>query len=175
MEQRLILMRHATADSDDGRDHARKLTEGGIDEAHRVGRWLASKGRVPDRILSSSAFRCRETCQALLAGLGHEIKIEVDFDDRLYNAPAEVLLDTLTGLAEMAGADSPDGETVLLLAHNPGISHLAFELADTASDTTILRSGFSPAAIACFETDSSWSMLSRGASRLVCFRLASEF
>ena len=152
-------MRHATADPGDGRDRARELTDGGKDEAHRVGRWLASEGRGPDRILCSSALRCRQTSQALCAGLGRNVATE--FEDRLYNAPAETLFDSLTDL---------EGENVLLIAHNPGISHLALGLAGESAGTTPLRSGFAPATIACFEINSSWSMLSRGAARLLFSR-----
>lgn len=166
-------MRHATADPGDGRDHARELTDRGKDEAHRVGSWLAANARVPDRVLCSSALRCRETFQALCAGLGSNVAAE--FDDRLYNASAEVLLDSLTDLTATATASpEPEGEIVLLIAHNPGISYLALELADESADSDRLRSGFAPATIACFETHSSWSLLSRGAAHLTYLKSAFE-
>jgi phosphohistidine phosphatase len=169
-------MRHATADPGDGRDHARELTDRGKDEAHRVGRWLAAEGRVPDRVLCSSALRCRETWQALSAGLGRSVAIE--FDERLYNAPSERLLDSLTDLTATADdAGGPEGEIVLLIAHNPGISHLAFDLAAETLDTTPMplderpgiHSGFGPASTACFEIASPWSRLDPSAAHLICY------
>ncbi len=161
-------MRHATADSGGLRDHDRPLTDHGQNEAHRVGHWLANNERVPDRVLSSSARRCRETWFSVCAGLGRDVAVE--FEDRLYNAPSEVLFDSLTDLTATAGeAQETEREIVLLIAHNPGISHLALELAAESSDPIRLRSGFAPATTACFEIASAWSMLSRGAAHLTHF------
>jgi phosphohistidine phosphatase len=181
-QRQLILMRHATANPGDGRDHARELSDRGKDEAQRVGCWLAAEGRVPGRVLCSSALRCRETWQALAVGLGRDVAIE--FEDRLYNAPSEVLLDSLTDLTDLretfSDAGDSEGEIVLLIAHNPGVSHLALDLATETLDTTSMpssahsrmRSGFAPASTACFEIASSWSMLRRSAAHLICFSTA---
>jgi phosphohistidine phosphatase len=164
MEQRqLIVMRHATANPGDGRDHARTLTAQGQDEARRVGLALRAHGPIPDRTLCSSAIRCRETLQALSAGLG--TTSAVDFEDSLYNASPESLLHGLAGVI--------DERRVLLLAHNPGVHMLALDLArgDEASITR-LRAGFAPATIACFEISGQWSLLSSGSARLTRFERA---
>jgi len=166
MEQRqLIIMRHATANPGDGRDHARTLTGKGLDEARRVGLALRARGSIPDRILCSSAIRCRETLQALSAGLG--TTVVVDFEDNLYNASPESLLHSLAGVV--------DERRVLILAHNPGVHILALDLArrDEAS-VTRLRSGFAPASIACFEISGPWSLLSSASARLTRFERPPE-
>ncbi|MFP6654786.1 MAG: histidine phosphatase family protein [Myxococcota bacterium] len=159
-------MRHASAGPGDGQDHARELTERGRHEADLVGRWLASIDWAPDRVLCSSARRCCETWQALSAGL--EGAAPIQFKDALYNAPPVILLDALSdSSAATSIAGEAKNEIVLLIAHNPGISQLAFDLAAKASTSARLRSGFAPAALACFELSCPWPLLSPGAARLI--------
>jgi phosphohistidine phosphatase len=162
--RQLIIMRHATANPGGGRDHARTLTSSGQDEAREVGLSLRSQGPIPERVLCSSAIRCRETWQAVSAGLGSDAI--VDFEDDLYNASPTSLLHCLAGVV--------DDQSVLLLAHNPGVSVLALELAGGDEESvTRLRAGFAPAAIACFEIEGSWSLVSSASARLTRFERAS--
>lgn len=159
-QRQLIVMRHATANPGSGRDHARTLTARGRDEARRVGLSLRSQGPIPELILCSSAIRCRETWRAVSAALG--FTATVDFEDELYNASPESLLHRLTEVV--------NEQSVLLLAHNPGVSVLALELGrGDEENVTRLRGGFAPAAIACFEIEGPWSQLSSGSARLTRF------
>jgi phosphohistidine phosphatase len=166
MEPRqLIIMRHATADPDGHRDHERSLTTQGLNEARRVGLSLRSKGPIPDRILCSSAVRCRQTWQAVSAEL--ECRATVDFQDDLYNASAVSLLHSLAGVGEE--------RTVLLLAHNPGVSVLTHELAAGDDEGMArLRVGFAPATLACFEVEGPWSLISPASARLTRLERARE-
>lgn len=161
MPRRLILMRHATAGSGTGRDHDRPLTARGLDEARRMGDWLRVEGRGPDRVLVSTARRCRETWQAVESGLGHAPPppAAIAFEDRLYNASTEALL--------AAVRETEDAEALLLIAHNPGISLLALELGrDGEDDGTRLQAGFAPATIAIFEVEGAWADLGASTARL---------
>lgn len=166
MEPRqLIIMRHATADPDGHRDHERSLSVQGLNEARRVGLSLRSKGPIPDRILCSSAVRCRQTWQAVSAEL--ECSAKVDFQDDLYNASAASLLHSLAAVGEE--------QTVLLLAHNPGVSVLTHELAAGDEEGIArLRVGFAPATLACFEVEAPWSLLSPASARLTRLERAPE-
>ena len=157
---RLILMRHATAGVGAGSDRVRPLTDRGVAEARRVGARLRALALVPDRVLCSPATRCRETWEAVSEAF--EEPIPIDFEESLYNAPAQSLLDAVAGV---------DGaRRLLVLAHNPGISLLAFELGSgDEADATRLRSGFTPATTACFEIASSWSLASPRTARLMHF------
>ncbi len=156
---RLIVMRHATA-GDGGPDHARRLTHSGIEEARRAGLRLNELEFEPDRVCCSSATRCRETWQAVALGLRSSPRVE--FDTSLYNASAQTLIDALIGIVE--------GETLLLLSHNPGVSVLTLELAHPdAAETTGLRAGFAPASMALFEIDASGSPPSKRNAELVRF------
>jgi phosphohistidine phosphatase len=155
-------MRHATSPSGGVRDHDRSLSERGLDEARRVGRHLRRVGPVPDLVLSSTALRCRQTWEAVSAGLGETGSIDVEFTDALYAASAERLLHALAGTT---GATA-----VLLLAHNPGVSQLAHELArGDDADQARLRGGFAPASVACFAIEGEWHAVSPSSARLVRF------
>ena len=124
----------------------RSLSRRGLDEAQRVGERLRAAGPLPDRVLASSARRCRETWHAVSSGLTAEqrSRIAVEFEDRLYNASTGTLLEILH--------DETAAEVLLVLAHNPGISRLALELGRAnEGDESVLRDGFGPATLAVFE------------------------
>lgn len=160
----LILIRHATAAAGTGRDFDRPLTRRGVDEAERVGERLRVDGPVPDRVLCSSARRCRETWQSFATGLAAETlpRIDVAFDDRLYNASTGALIEAIQ--------DEDAARVVLVLAHNPGISHLALELGRGDPDAeAALREGFAPASLAVFEIEGPWRELSVDSARCLRF------
>ncbi|MFO0689699.1 MAG: histidine phosphatase family protein [Myxococcota bacterium] len=168
---RWILMRHATAANGSGRDFDRPLTRRGLDEAHRVGERLRAQGTRPDRVITSSARRCVETWQALASGLGEDAGAfagpgpDVGHENGLYNASAR---DLLAAIREVGDAD-----TLLVLAHNPGISVLALELdRGRPQDESVLRHGFAPASVAIFEVEGPWSALVAGATQLLHFEHA---
>lgn len=122
-----------------------------------MGSRLAELGCVPDRVLCSTATRCRETWDGLRRAMRTEAP--VDFDDALYNASPEGLLHALAGVIE--------GDTLLLLAHNPGVSLLAFELArGREGPDDGMRRGFSPATLAIFEIETGWAEVSSTGARL---------
>ena len=161
MSRILILMRHAKQSGVAVRDHDRPLTDEGCDDAVRVGERLARAGAVPEHVVSSTALRCRQTWDAVATGLG--ATIEVDFVSGLYNASSQALLDALIGVDDAV-------ESLLLLAHNPGMSMLGLELgAARETDLEQLRAGFKPAATACFEIEGSWSSVSARTTRLLRF------
>ncbi len=187
MAQRsLTLMRHATAGLASDRDHTRPLTPDGLDEARRVGARLVERAEVPDRILASTALRCRQTRDALCAGLG--LEVETEFGDALYNASAEKLLDSL------ACQDAPGA--LLILAHNPGVSMLAlglcgkrpardshrFEEGSEESEAEGLlhkqwlhmQRGFAPAATARFEVRRGWAELAAHTTNFLRFEEAPD-
>lgn len=184
MTQRILtIMRHATATLVSDRDHNRALTPLGLDEARSVGQRMLDRGEEPDRIFASTALRCRQTRDALCAGLGYEI--ETEFEGALYNASAESLLDAL------AVQDEPG--SLLLLAHNPGVSMLAIGLCTGQKTRTGVSSpggseadasqaenplhpqwrrmqgGFAPASTARFEVRASWPELAAHTTRFLGF------
>ena len=161
MPRSLILMRHAKQSSHATSDHERPLTDAGLEQAHAVGLRLAESGVLPDRVLSSTALRCRETWAGVEAALPGSLAI--DFEETLYNASADQLFQEIAGIPD-------DVNSLLLLAHNPGISMLALALAgNREAEIDRLREGFSPATIARFDVEASWSDISPRNARLRLF------
>lgn len=108
---RLILMRHAKSDWSMGQDdHDRPLNARGRESARLLGDWLRNKGYMPDQVLCSTSLRTRETLA--LSGMAAPAR----FEDRLYHAAPSTLLESLK---------EAEGETVLMIAHNPGIAMFA--------------------------------------------------
>jgi phosphohistidine phosphatase len=122
--KRLILLRHAKAErsAPSGRDFDRPLSSRGLSDAARAGRALASAGLIPDVVLVSAAVRTVQTWERAAAALP-DAKVQIRQD--LYNAPSERLL-------AVAQAEH-DAQTVMIIAHNPGIGALAYELAEAAT------------------------------------------
>ncbi|WP_305968054.1 MULTISPECIES: histidine phosphatase family protein [unclassified Mameliella] len=110
----LILIRHAKSDWSHGLpDHDRPLNKRGRRAAPAIGGWLREKGYLPDDILCSTATRTRETLALL------EINAPVRFEPALYHAAPETMLETLR---------SAQGDSVMMLGHNPGIAEFAERL-----------------------------------------------
>ncbi|MEM6304188.1 MAG: histidine phosphatase family protein [Pseudomonadota bacterium] len=125
---RLILMRHAKSDwlSGAASDHDRPLNPRGQRAATALGRWLNAQALIPDTVLCSSAARTRETLARLaLAG-----EPQTTFTRDLYLAPAKMILQTLRGA---------QGDTVLMLGHNPGIAEAAENLLSDAPQTSAFQ------------------------------------
>ena len=161
MPRSLILMRHAKQSGRATSDHERPLTDAGREQAHAVGRRLAESGVLPDRVLSSTALRCRETWAGVEAALPG--RLPIDFEETLYNASADQLFQEIAGIPD-------DVNSLLVLAHNPGISMLALALAGNRdAEIDRLREGFSPATIARFDVEDSWSDVSPRNVRLRAF------
>jgi phosphohistidine phosphatase len=125
----LHLLRHAKSSWDvPGQDdHERVLNARGRKAAKAIGRFLASEGPPPDRVLCSTAARAQETWERVARRLEEAgAKPPVDFDRRLYLATAGEMLARVR-----ACGDEP---CLLLVAHNPGIEDLALGLAGSGDE-----------------------------------------
>lgn len=120
MTLRLILTRHAKSNWDNPAqpDHERTLNPRGERAALALGEWLRTRGHVPDTILVSTATRTLQTCERIVAALQADPAIERI--KTLYHADADHMLDRIK---------EAEGETVLLIGHNPGCARLALALA----------------------------------------------
>jgi len=115
MMKRLILIRHAKSSWDAPfDDHARTLNDRGRAAATAIGMWMRDQGYVPDAILSSDAARTRETTDRIVAALGTTPNITLN-SGMYHGAPATLL----------TALKSAHGDTVALVAHNPGIAFFA--------------------------------------------------
>ncbi|WP_423909397.1 SixA phosphatase family protein [Candidatus Spongiihabitans sp.] len=117
--KQLILLRHAKSDwhSSAQSDHARPLNHRGRKDAPKVGRWLSENGYEPERIVSSTANRTRETLQLAYDATDWgkiATDINIDFDDALYLASESTIVDIITD--NLSACDR-----LMIVGHNPGM------------------------------------------------------
>ncbi len=125
-------------------DHDRRLNHRGQRDAPRMADWLAEVDLIPDMILSSSSARTRQTVTLMLKQWSTEPM--VSFSESLYLATPSEILATVR-------SDACDARRLMVVAHNPGMTHLVSSLAGQGVDMPT-------AAIAVFHVcDSDWSRL----------------
>jgi phosphohistidine phosphatase len=133
--RQLWILRHAKAAAEPaagGRDRDRPLTDQGRRDAAALGARLAAEGPVldtpglvlPGVALVSAAARTVETAALVCGGLGGRIRTHTY--QSLYSAEPE------TVLAYVREVDD-DPAAVLVVGHNPTMSHLAYDLASEGS------------------------------------------
>lgn len=158
----LGLFRHAKSDWDDmaKRDFDRGLNQRGRKGAALMGDYIRKHGIKWDVIVASPAARVRQTLESAMPAA------EVAYDDRLYLASSDTILETV---ADHAG----DGDTVLVSGHNPGLQEVLFDLVTLANEDALFFEAarkFPTASFAVFQLDiDDWSKLAPGCGKLVHF------
>lgn len=108
----ILLLRHGKSDWDadyDG-DHARPLAQRGQKGARKMGRFVTTARVVPDRAITSSAVRARETLATAAESGGWTGPARVT--DALYEADPEEVLREIQ-------AEPEDADTVIVVGHEP--------------------------------------------------------
>lgn len=138
----LYLLRHAEAatGSPSGQDHDRPLTAQGEQQAANAAAYMLENGHFPALIVASDARRTQQTAEAVVDAFG--IADALAFTPEFYLAPAETLLE------EIGKADD-SFDSMLVVAHNPGLAELAFKLSGGDEKTL----AFHPATLAVFTCD----------------------
>ncbi len=163
--RRLILVRHAKSDWDDPKlaDHDRPLKGRGRRAARELGEWLASRGYLPDEVVSSDAARTRETWKEIAPALA--------------DAPSPAWLPALyhAGVEQMlACLKTARGRTVLMIGHNPGLAAFAAMLPATPpADPDLARFPTAATLVVDFEIGS-WAELEPGRGSVLDFFTPSE-
>jgi len=164
--RRLLLLRHAKAERAapaGGRDRDRLLAPIGRDDAKRLGTYLLRHDFLPDLVVVSSAARTRATWE--LAAAAFPAVRPVIYDDRLYDAAAQTLLEIFRETEDRVG-------TLLVIGHNPGLHEVATHLIASGDLEARQRinEDFPPAGLAAidFALDG-WSRLHPHAGRLERF------
>jgi phosphohistidine phosphatase len=113
---RLMLLRHAKAEKSapGGSDFDRALAPRGREETPKIGVYMAHHGLNPDLVIASPAKRVRETWD--LVAPAFATRPPVAWEDRLYNAETEAILDVVRELK---------AAPILLIGHNPGLQDFA--------------------------------------------------
>ncbi len=116
--KKLLLLRHGHAVDAHGEmtDVDRPLSTRGRAEALDAAQCIADARLRCDALLASPAARTRETATIVAAEL--DFPDPIDFEPSLYLGDANALLTAV-------GRCPDDHDTLLLIAHNPGLSELA--------------------------------------------------
>jgi phosphohistidine phosphatase len=156
--RRLTLMRHGEARwKDPGtEDFARALSRRGVAGAHAMAARLRELGLLPDRLMMSPARRTEQTADIVARELALPAR-HVRREEGLYLASAADLLKIVQGTG-------PRIAHLMIVAHNPGVSELAQELAPAQQPTQLVAAGLCSIA---FDTDE-WQAVGRAAVAAVC-------
>jgi phosphohistidine phosphatase len=151
----LYLLRHAKSSWDDETlaDHDRPLAPRGVRDARRMGLHLGGLAVQPDLVLCSSSVRTRETLDLI----GLEGDPDVQFENGLYAASADAILDRLRRVTEPV-------QTVLVIGHNPGLQDLTLRLDRSGAAWDDVGVKFPTCALAGFELPGTWSRLEERAN-----------
>ena len=113
----LFILRHAKSswDNADLADFARPLNNRGLESAPLVGDMIRSNKFQIDTIISSPAERAERT--AILVKEAAQIKADIQFDDRVYEASPRQLLQIASELDDSI-------QSAMIVGHNPGLEGL---------------------------------------------------
>lgn len=113
----LYILRHAKSSWDNPllADFERPLNKRGLESAPLIGEIIYKNKFNPDLFLSSPAKRAKQT--AVLAREVGAIQPEIRFDERIYEASPQTLVQIISELGEEA-------DSLLLVGHNPGLEGL---------------------------------------------------
>jgi len=163
--RRLVIVRHAKAEPYADTDAERRLSDRGRKDAAAAGQWLAGQDLTPDRVLVSGAARTRETWQLMAEAAGWNG--EAEYDDALYGADEDTVLDILRAADESAG-------TIAVVGPNPTGGMLAQLLDDGDGDPEAMDSlmlGYPTSAVTVFDVPVPWSRLGPGSATLRAFEV----
>lgn len=115
--KKLLLLRHAKSSWADAtlKDFERPLNERGQRAAPLIGQFMRERAIRPELVICSPAKRTRETIALVLEAARLEVKVR--FDERIYEATTERLLEVVSEIEE-------DKREVMLVGHNPGFENL---------------------------------------------------
>ena len=125
-----------------------------------MGDHIRNHGIKWGRLIASPAERVKQTLDSALP------EIEPVFDQRIYLASSDTILETIADLAE-------DEEAVMVAGHNPGLQEVLFDLVPHANENALFFEAarkFPTASYAVLELDiEDWSQLREGCGTLVYF------
>lgn len=151
----LLILRHAEAGhSFSGDDHSRQLTQRGQAEAQLMGQWLAEQNLAPEAAVVSDAMRTRQTYVWISDRLG-DLAPTAYLDSRLYLAESR-------GLCSIINETPETVQTLLVVAHMPGVQDLAMELAGVHSDEAAvleMAQHWPPGGLARLQSYKAWAEL----------------
>lgn len=121
--KKLYLIRHAKSDWSNPAldDFDRPLNNRGKKNASLIGRLLHKKDIHPDLIISSPAYRARETTRKIAKKISY--KNEIMYNENIYESSLKTILEIVNFIED-------EYDEVFIVGHNPGLNMLAFYLID---------------------------------------------
>ena len=126
MNKKLIIVRHSKSSWKDLSldDFNRPLNKRGKEDGPIISNYLSKKTNFIDFLHSSSSVRTFETSKFFT----ERIKFgKVKYDDNLYHSSSESILNLIKNY-------SNEYSSVLLIAHNPGLTHLINQITNISLD-----------------------------------------
>jgi phosphohistidine phosphatase len=159
----VTIFRHAKSGEKDNpniEDFDRSLSNRGLKAAPKIGAAMRERKLKPNLVLCSPSARTRQTL-ALAAPEAWDTPPRVRFDEKLYEASAQVLFQALRELPERV-------RHVMIVGHNPGLQELAVTLSPLgSSERQSFNEKLPTAAVASFDFDAEqWSNLQPGTGQL---------
>ncbi len=122
MSFHLYIMRHAKSDWETGTsDFDRPINKRGNKSAIRIGQWMLENNHIPEKIISSSAMRAKQTIELVVEQIEEKNKKEISYEEDLYLA-------NLSSLLENIALYKSNVNSLMLVAHNPGLEELVYFL-----------------------------------------------
>lgn len=155
---RLILLRHGKSSWDDPRldDFDRPLSPRGLHNVPEMGRRLARRGQLPERIVSSTAVRALSTARAVAREIGYR-------EDGIVESPELYLADPRAILAIVRQCPA-SVRTLMVVGHNPGLTEFANLIEEVRLDN------MPTASVLCAESDApDWTEFQPDSARFAWF------
>lgn len=162
--KKVYILRHAKsswADSSQS-DFDRPLNERGENDAPFMGEKFSELGIKPDLVLSSPAKRAFNTAAIIAEKINYPFK-KIEKQQNMYMAGAHKFLKIINALPDKISS-------VMLVAHNPGLTEL---LNDLAGHTTNNMPTCSLAAIEFFVDE--WKAISPGSGKLTLYEYPKKY
>ena len=162
----VLLLRHAKSDwGNPGLpDFDRPLAKRGLKDAPLMGQVLADFEAVPEKIVSSSAKRAKQTAELVAEACGY--KQSISWQDSFYGAYTDTLIEALKLLPNTI-------ERAMLVGHNPTMEETAAALLVSQEEKgwgQLLEIRMPTAALVCLELDiMRWEDLEPGDATLRWF------
>lgn len=140
---RLYLLRHARSGwaLPGQRDFDRALDDVGYIDAERLAQTAADRGIHPERILCSTAVRCRETAEPFFRTVSEDLDIR--YIDALYSGPTTVYFDLIDAHRDL--------NSLMLVGHNPMIEQLLHQLIGDDAAREAFPYGYPPAGLSILD------------------------
>lgn len=161
--RRLILIRHAKAETAGIDDAQRQLAPRGERDAREVGRWLEQAGVRSGVAAVSPARRTVQTWDLAVEEMSRAPRTV--YDKRIYQATVDDLLAVISQAP-------PRVRTLVIVGHNPSIEALAVGLDDGQGNRAAAKEialKFPTSAIAVLDAAGPWTAFTPGRATLVSF------